>query len=451
MSRHTRAVSAALCAVFAVSACGAPSTSAPTKLTDPSVATQPEDKGESIAQLIAAAQQTIDIVIYQIGNPDIEKQLIAAMARGVKVRVILDGDASNQPKARAFVQRMRTMMREQRIAFDQFEPHWSNNNFSLTHQKSILIDASASGINYPAKLLISTGNLLDTGYGPYFTARDIYLTTSQPEQVQAAAHIFESDFTCASRTTTNGLAGAAPPLLWSNGTTGMYAQSPANPVGSYPGRLEGYYAKLIPGPRNDQGNVTGQLLELIASARSNSVIRVYGEELSSQTFIDALVRAATPTTRGGQGADVRIVMSYRPVTRSDQSVLAVKKVVAAGGRANLMADQSDVRDALYIHAKMITVTNPDGLASGFVGSQNLTDPSLTFNRELGYLLTASDAEALASLSRTFDADFNRTDGATKLTPTNPDNVPSQWRRGVLKPVDDAPTLSHPRAACGPVD
>lgn len=450
MLRSTQAVSAAVCAVLALSSCGSPTTSAPPTPADLTIVTQPEDKGESITTLIAGAQATIDIVIYQIGNPSIERDLIAAMARGVKVRIIMDGDASNQPKARAFVDRMRTMMREQRIATTQFDPHWSNNNFSLTHQKSILIDAHNSASNVPAKLLISTGNLLDTEYGSYFTARDIYLTTSQPEQVEAAERIFESDFNCASRTTTNGLANAPAPLLWSNGTTDMYAESPTNPAGTYPGRIEGYYAKLTPGPRNDQGNVNSELLELIKSARSGAVIRVYGEELSSPTFIDALVEAATPTASGGQGADVRIVMSYRPVTQSDQTVLAVKKVVTAGGRAKLMADQADVSDALYIHAKMITVTQSNGHASGFVGSQNLTDPSLTFNRELGYLLTATDRAVLATLAATFDADFNRTDGATMLTPANPDNVPGQWRRGVIKPDEDAPTLSHPRARCGPV-
>ena len=54
------------------------------------VVVNPDDGGKAIPQILSTATKSIDIVIYQIGDPDIQAALLAAMQRGVEVRVIMD-------------------------------------------------------------------------------------------------------------------------------------------------------------------------------------------------------------------------------------------------------------------------------------------------------------------------------------------------------------------------
>ena len=80
--------------------------------------------------------------------------------------------------------------------------------------------------------------------------------------------------------------------------------------------------------------------------------------------------------------------------------------------------------ASYIHAKVITVTPANGTATGFMGSENFSDPSMKYNRELGVMLdSTTDSQVLNTLQNAFDKDFSSTTLTTQLTPTNPQNIP----------------------------
>lgn len=151
---------------------------------------------------------------------------------------------------------------------------------------------------------------------------------------------------------------------------------------------DGYFSKTkqYSSSSTDQGNSFESQLALIQNARQGDVVRVYNEEMASTPIIYALTAAATPvgktTSDGkpGQGADVRVVMSYSSYNGQPSSfVTSLEQIAAAGGKVTLFADQSDSRYS-----------------------------------------------AIGVLNATFDKDFNNSQLTTQLTPQNPKNIPAEW-------------------------
>jgi phosphatidylserine/phosphatidylglycerophosphate/cardiolipin synthase-like enzyme len=92
-----------------------------------------------------------------------------------------------------------------------------------------------------------------------------------------------------------------------------------------------------------------------------------------------------------RGVRVQVVMTYQSDSRAALTYLA-------GCRAEVRTYPESA--SLYIHAKLIRV---DG-RTVFIGSQNLSRQSLTYNREL-WIIT-HNPQIAASVGRTFDSDFN---------------------------------------------
>lgn len=108
------------------------------------------------------------------------------------------------------------------------------------------------------------------------------------------------------------------------------------------------------------------------------------EEMADMNVVKALIDAAE------RGISVNIDMTY-----SDQWQRAFEELTTAGVHVRTY----DPKALLYIHAKMILV---DG-ARAFVGSENFSQDSLDYNRELGIVLT--DPKIIAALAATFDSDW----------------------------------------------
>jgi phosphatidylserine/phosphatidylglycerophosphate/cardiolipin synthase-like enzyme len=148
----------------------------------PLIAAQPDDQGQALLDLLATATRSIDIVIYQIGDAEIATGLLDRMAAGVKVRLVLDNSSfGNVTTNSTFVDGLREAMSARGIAADKLEAHWSSGNFSITHQKSVIIDAvdatgsplSPDGLPASARVLISSGNFATSAeYGPAQLLRD---------------------------------------------------------------------------------------------------------------------------------------------------------------------------------------------------------------------------------------------------------------------------------------
>ncbi len=83
------------------------------------------------------------------------------------------------------------------------------------------------------------------------------------------------------------------------------------------------------------------------------------------------------------------------MTSTSTTLAALAKLASGGVHVHLY----DKDASLYIHAKVIVA---DGQRA-FVGSQNLSEASLDYNRELG--LITSDPTVVASLGATLSSDF----------------------------------------------
>lgn len=448
------------------------------------------DDADRFISTIASARQTIDIVIYEIGGPLIVGQagmpgaLMDAVSRGVKVRVIINGNwaghgvscpssaATSRAQLQACAMSMASWAYAMRESLDWAYRHpkpnvtprrpeirAANNNFQVTHQKTILIDATypdgphAGDPREPDDLLpttravISTGNLSSEGWGfqgrntawltdpaascwdggpgdtqcqPEIHVRDFAAVVATPDLVTEIARIYRSDFWCGahqgssrpSRTNTNGLRTTAMPLTWSNGTL----QMPPGPRAThYPTAARGY---SYPTMGRGQGNVRTRTLDLIGSARSS--IRVYNEEMQDPQVVGALIEASR---RLGPGK-VRVLMTYTPTGPAGQDSYgqSLAQLAAAGVSISLSQYAGPGRtnpEQLYMHAKVFVVDGKDA----YLGSTNAGTASMDFNRELGIMLTARPsaksgagwAHAPAAITRlvdTFDQDFSNTDNVT---------------------------------------
>ncbi|MGB3676107.1 MAG: phospholipase D-like domain-containing protein, partial [Candidatus Nanopelagicales bacterium] len=405
------------------------------------VTAQPDSNGSALLSAINQATKTIDIPIYEINDPAVNKALMDAKARGVNIRTVQNAqwwqtaDQKYAPSGYAanvdFAQALTAAPGP-----GTFTPHWSNNNFSITHQKSVIVDAAdSSGNALPAANLpstamavISTGNFNAYSYNAQtgkctstsepctaFSARDYQLATSDPGVVAEMATVFVNDFGCSTRTTIvpSGLTNDDQ-LVWSNGTTGA---NPTDAAGQYPSVQEGYpYFVDDGGNVADQGNSRGIIEKVIDVAQPGDILRVTNEEMSDAQITGYLAQAAK------EGVEVRVVMTYPSVSTSGgQKQLAnLQKIADAGGTVRLFANNL----ALYIHAKTVTVERAGKPIAGYVGSENFSQSSLEFNRELGAQLFPGDEAAMTVINTTFDGDFNTTKNTTILPKSSPSPSPT---------------------------
>lgn len=372
------------------------------------IVAEPDDQGKAVLSAIAGAQTSIDIPIYTIGgDPQFDGALAAAKARGVNVRVMMNGGhGAYVPGAKSFAQTLNAAPGP-----GTSQVNWSSNNFAITHQKSVIIDAadksgaplSSGSLPPSARVVVSTGNF--SGYqvpkGPFqkfYYARDYEMTTADPTTIATIESAFASDFSCAPRTTINpdGIT-ASDPLGWSNGTTGANS---ADAAGQYPSLAEGYPYPSELGPNaKSQGNARPIQEALINSAKPGDVLRVTNEEMSDKNIIAALTQAAQ------SGVDVRIIMTAPPKVaygKPNAQYTNLQGLANAGATIHLFTKNDFDSTQLYIHSKTITVND----TAGYAGSQNFSQTSLDFNRELGVQFNSSNSpQAVSFLNSTFDTDW----------------------------------------------
>ena len=177
----------------------------------------------------AAAKSSIDMEMYELADRREEAALIAARARGVRVRVLLDSKyeerAANEP---AF----------ERLARGGVAVHWAS-DAEIFHAKVTTFDGATSDI--------STANLTSRYYP---TTRDAEIIDTNPAQVKAIEQTFASD--------------------WGGGV---------------PGVGEADAQGLLWSPDSERA-----MSDLIADAKSS--VRFTSEELTDPYIADALADAA---------------------------------------------------------------------------------------------------------------------------------------------------------------
>ena len=402
---------------------------------------QPDEQGRSLLTAIRAARHSIDIVVYEINDPVLNAELACAVLRGVNLRIIVNGqwwiEAGKPSTALDFAAQV--------LAAVQPPPgtrhagtvavNWASNNFQITHQKTVLIDAHRGDglLSQPlparAQAHVLTGNLLAYGYNTghpascpapcaFWTARDFYIKLTEPRLVGEIQRVFNSDFSCAGTTVTNGLRDTPLPLTWSNGSTG----EPIAAAAHYP--ASGVYPPFPGSPSSgsgrDEGNVRQRMLRVIAQAQRD--LDVYNEEMADPELIDALAVAAPRLLAAG--GLLRIVMTDNSAYHA-----AFNQLTAAGAAVHLFTKASGV---LYIHAKVLMA---DG-KTAYIGSTNISSDSMNYNRELG-LLIDQQPTLLAPVRRSFEADFKQ--GLA-------------WQVKALPPTSSPSPTSSPKLAqvCGAI-
>lgn len=138
---------------------------------------------------------------------------------------------------------------------------------------------------------------------------------------------------------------------------------------------------IVTSPDNSRDVVTA----LITSATTS--IEIYAEVIRDRLVRDQLIAASR------DGVLVRILV---PTSPSDDDLLIYRELESSGIQVKLLADK-------YSHAKAIIV---DGKVA-LIGSQNLTQTSLTENREVGIVL--DDFANVDRLLAWFELDWSASD------------------------------------------
>lgn len=195
---------------------------------------EPRDTVAPLVRAIDGAQKSLDLVIYELQDPEVERALVRAKERGVAVRVLLENMSAfgKHPNQAAH-----DFLEGEGIAV-----HWAPGYFPLVHQKTLTIDGVAA--------YIMTFNL-EPQY--YASSRDFGVVDTDPSDVMAISRTFQSDWDGKQE-----MAPAGRDLVWSPGSAGV-------------------------------------LLALIAHA--SSTLEIYNEEMADPRITQALEAAAARGVR----------------------------------------------------------------------------------------------------------------------------------------------------------
>jgi cardiolipin synthase A/B len=154
--------------------------------------TEPDAGFTWLYDQINDAETSIDMTMYELSDTTAEEDLVAAEARGVDVRVILDEREESTDEA----------------AYDYLTENgvsvvWSWDKYYYTHEKSIVFDGTTADV--------MTLNLTSEYYS---TSRDFAVVDTDANDVAAIVKVFNDDYVHESVTP-----GAGDDLVWSPTTS----------------------------------------------------------------------------------------------------------------------------------------------------------------------------------------------------------------------------------------
>jgi phosphatidylserine/phosphatidylglycerophosphate/cardiolipin synthase-like enzyme len=252
--------------------------------------TMPDVTGADVVAALNGARQSIDLELYQGGDPATLDALLAAARRGVKVRAMLEphtvGAANYSIVADALTAAGATV---------QPTPPQFDGSHNVDHAKFMILDGH--------ELLFGTGNLVRSGLGgnpaQEFDNRDFWIVDGRGPAVAEAAQLFEAD----------------------------WQRHPSTGI---------HFANLVVTP----DNAATKIRALIDGAQQT--VRVYNQSLSDQAIVDALVAAKR------RGADVAVLLGYQPGFggSAPKNDAALQQLKAAGIAAGYLTRH-------YLHAKVV--------------------------------------------------------------------------------------------------
>jgi cardiolipin synthase len=140
-----------------------------------SLITEPGPGDRPFVALIDGARHSVEVTMYELNDPQVERALAAAAARGVHVAVLLDHGLYSEGRALndgAYLY----------LSAHGVSVSWAPAYFALTHQKTILIDGRVAAI--------MTLNLTPADYA---SSRDFAVLDHRPADVSQVAQTFDAD------------------------------------------------------------------------------------------------------------------------------------------------------------------------------------------------------------------------------------------------------------------
>jgi len=160
-----------------------------------SLIVEPANGITPVLSMIRGAAKSIDLVIYELEDTQIENALSQAENRGVTVRVLLnEGYYGAQPSASSAAA-------YQYLQSAGVSVRWTPSYFALTHQKTLVVDGNQA--------IIMTFNLTPQYYG---ADRDFGIVDNDIKDVTAIEAAFNDDWQDIKDT-----AGRGDDLVWSPG------------------------------------------------------------------------------------------------------------------------------------------------------------------------------------------------------------------------------------------
>jgi cardiolipin synthase len=231
-------------------------------------------------------------------------------------------------------------------------------SYTLLRASKVHVEWAPSNEIYHAKYVVIDGHVAYIGTGnlevaDYSSTRDFWVEDARASDVGAVSSTFDADFA-----RSGAAASSSGGLVWSPGSTSA-------------------------------------LVRVIEAAKHSLLVE--NEEMDSPTIEAALKTAAL------RGITVKVVM-----TESSSWTAALDALVHSGVHVRLLNSSQ-----VYIHAKVICVDCVGGAGTVFIGSENFSTSSLSYNRELGVITTTP--KAVAAVDGAVNADYAQ--GATVVAPS----------------------------------
>lgn len=170
----------------------------PSDQNDHYLITEPDAGIEPIISLIESASSSVDLVMYELEDPDVEHALATDEARGVAVRVLLNGGYYGKKESP-----------DNDTAYQYFSQSgiavpvkWTPPYFALTHQKTLVVDGKTA--------VIMTMNLTPQYYA---SSREFNVVDNDSNDVSAIEAAFDDDWNGTESAATDG-----DSLVWSPGS-----------------------------------------------------------------------------------------------------------------------------------------------------------------------------------------------------------------------------------------
>lgn len=259
---------------------------APTLVTEP--APQPT---APFLSMIGGARHRVELTIYELQDPRVEQALAAAAARGVAVRVLLNGGYYGEHEDVNAAAYHAARKAANAAAYRYLRGHgvpvrFASSRFAFTHQKTLIADGVRAAI-------------MTLNFTPFYYAadRDYAVIDTRRADVAAIEAVFAADW-------------RDRPIAPSRGAGGLI---------------------FSPG-------ATSGLLAVVRGARHS--LAVESEELADRPMIAGICAAAR------RGVSVRLVMTY-----ASEWLSAFRRLAGCGVAVRVLHGERPV----YIHAKLIAV------------------------------------------------------------------------------------------------